>query len=92
MSDGVAVLRKLTDFCEFGETLEDMLLDRLVCRINKSQVQHRLLAESKLTFEKALEIVQPTELVDQDAKDLQVSSSIPHEQVHKVLHRMQPHL
>ena len=87
VSDYVAALRKLTEFCEFGETLEDMLRDRLVCRINDSRIQHRLLAESKLTFKKALEIAQAMELADRDAKDLQASSSASHEQVHKVLHR-----
>ena len=89
MSDYVAALRKLTEFCEFGETLEDMLRDRLVYGINDGRVQHLLLAESKLTFEKALEIAQAMELADRDAKDLQASSNSPHDQVHKILHRPQ---
>ena len=89
VSDYVAALRKLTEFCEFGETLEDMLRDRLVCAINDCRVQHRLLAESKLTFEKALEIAQAMELAGRDAKDQQASNSSPHEQVHKILHRTQ---
>ena len=56
VSDYVAALRKLTEFCKFSETLQDMLQDRLVCGINDGRVQHRLLAESKLTYKKALEI------------------------------------
>ena len=87
MSDYVAALWKLTEFCEFGEMLEDMLQDRLACGINNSRIQQRLLAKSKLTFQKALEIAQAMELADHDAKDLQASSSASHEQVNKVLHR-----
>ena len=53
------------------------------------RIQHCFLAESKLTFEKALEIVQAMELADHDVKDLQVRNNSPHEQVHKVLHGTQ---
>ena len=30
----VAELRKLTEYCEYGDSLNDMLRDRLVCGIN----------------------------------------------------------
>ena len=32
----IAELRQLSEFCEFGATLEDMLRDRLVCGITES--------------------------------------------------------
>ena len=51
VSDYVTALRKFMEFCDFGENLEDMLGDRLVCGINNGCIQHHLLAESKLTFE-----------------------------------------
>ena len=50
----VAELRKLTEHCAFGDTLNDMLRDRLVCGINDARLQRRMLAETGLTFDKAL--------------------------------------
>ena len=67
----VAELKKLSEFCEFGGALDEMLRDRLVWGIADSRVQHRLLAESSLTFAKALEIAQAMELATRDLKDLQ---------------------
>ena len=54
----VAELTKLTEYCEYGESLNDMLRDRLVCGINHERTQQlRLLSEgSTLTLEKALDI------------------------------------
>ena len=86
----VAELKKLSEFCEFGGALDETLRDRIVWGIADSRVQHRLLAESFLTFEKALEIVQAMELATQDLKDLQAetASSTP---VHKLQgHRANP--
>ena len=56
MSSYVAELRALAEFCNFGDTLELMLRDRLVCGVNKEATQRLLLAESELTFAKALDI------------------------------------
>ena len=36
----------------FGDSLEDMIRDRLVCGISEETIQKRLLAESKLTYKK----------------------------------------
>ena len=41
----VAELCKLSEHCNFGEALNDMLHDHLVCGINDSLTQRRLLAE-----------------------------------------------
>ena len=49
-------LRALAHWCKFGDTLDDMLRDRLVCGVNEETIQRRLLAESGLTLKKALEI------------------------------------
>ena len=38
-------LRSLAEFCNFGTALEDMLRDHLVCDINDSTVQQKLLSE-----------------------------------------------
>ena len=48
-----------------------MLRDRLVCGVKDMQLQRRLLAEPDLTFKKAFELAQSTEVAEQDAKDIQ---------------------
>ena len=52
----IAELRALSEHCQFGETLNTMLRDGLVCGVNNENIQKRLLAESTLTFEDALKI------------------------------------
>ena len=42
----MAVLRKLSEHCNYGETLPEMLRDWLVCGINIEKMQRRLLAEA----------------------------------------------
>ena len=49
-------VRSLSEFYNFGETLEVMIHDCLVCGINDTAVQKCLLAEPELTYEKAVEI------------------------------------
>ena len=67
----VAILIELTQYCQFDDTLNDMLKDRLVCGINNEQLQRRLLSESQLTFKKALQISQTFETEVRDTKDWQ---------------------
>ena len=50
VAEYVAALRKLAEHCNFGETLDEMLRDRLVCGIANPAVQKRLLTEPELTF------------------------------------------
>ena len=54
-------LRALAQWCKFGDTLDDILRDRLVCGVNEETIQRRLLAEAGLTLKKALEIAQGLE-------------------------------
>ena len=67
----VAGLRRLSEHCKFEETLDDMLRDRLVCRVRDKRLQQRLLAEPDLTFKKAMELCQAIEAAERNAKDLQ---------------------
>ena len=67
----VAELRKLTEHCNFGETLPEMLRDRLVCGINNKKIQRRLLAERELTLKKAEEITLGEELAAKHVVDIQ---------------------
>ena len=64
----VAQLRVLSTHCEYGEMLEDMLRDRIVCGLSDSRIQHRLLTEPKLTFAKAVKLSQSMESAEKNSK------------------------
>ena len=66
----VAELRSMSEFCKFGESLEVMLRDRIVCGVNDPAIQKRLLAEPKLTYAKAVEIAQGAETAAQSLREL----------------------
>ena len=62
VSDYVAELRRLTEFCDYGATLGNMLRDRLVCGIKHECIQQRLLAQgAALTLDTALDVAQSME-------------------------------
>ena len=67
----VAELRKLTEHCNFGDTLPEMLRDRLACGIKNEKIQRRLLAERKFTLKKAEEIALGEELAAKHVVDIQ---------------------
>ena len=71
----IARLRQLTEHCEYGATLEDMLRDKLVCGIADERLQRRLLVEPSLSFEKALKLAQAYESAEENAKVLQQSQT-----------------
>ena len=75
VSNLVSQLRSLSTDRNFANTLERMLRDRLVCRINNYRIQRRLLAEKDLTFVKALDIATALELAEKSAADLHDSTS-----------------
>ena len=56
VSTYVAELHHLSNHCDFGPSLQQMLRDRLVCGIEDPNIQWRLLAEPDLTFDKAFEL------------------------------------
>ena len=65
-----AALRKLAVHCQFGETLETSLRDRFVCGLRHDAIQRRLLSETTLTYQKALEIARGMESADKETKAL----------------------
>ena len=69
----LARLRALAKYCNFGGSLEDMIRDRLVCGINDDAIQKRLLAESKLTYKKAVEVAHSLETADKNIQLLKQS-------------------
>ena len=85
----IAELRHLSEHCEFGSTLNQMLRDRLVCGVEEPKIQRRLLAEPDLTFDKAFELALALESADKNAKDLQPTASptVNRVQHKKICHR-----
>ncbi|CAC5400159.1 unnamed protein product [Mytilus coruscus] len=81
VSQFVAELRQISEYCDYKATLDDMLRDRLVCGIKEDRIQRRLLAEPGLTFKKAMEVATAMEMAAKNAHDLQVQEP---KQVHKV--------
>ena len=64
-------LRAIAQWCNFGQSLESMLRDRLVVGIDNESIQRRLLAETDLSFKRALEIAQSLEAAAKNAKEIQ---------------------
>ena len=65
-----AQLKQLSSTCDFGETLSERLRDQLVVGIRSEAIQRRLLAETVLTYAKAIELATSMELADKDSKEL----------------------
>ena len=72
----VAELRKLAPDCNYGDNLQQMLRDRLICGINDERIQRRFLAEHKLTFDKALSIAVAVETAKKNTQVLNPSASV----------------
>ena len=70
ISTYVAELRSLTEYCNFGPTLDNMIRDRLVCDVNDGAIQKRLLAEPALTYGKAVELALSAETAAQSMREL----------------------
>ena len=81
----VADLRSIAKYCEFGDVLDDMLRDRLVCGINEPKTQKRLLSEPKLTLKTAFELAQAIETASKDLLDIQPSPVAGDVPVHQML-------
>ena len=70
VTDFVAELRRLAEDCNFDSTLERMLQDIIVCGINDDAIQKKLLAEEKLTYKCAVELVQGTEAANKHHSEM----------------------
>ena len=80
----MAELRNISEHCDFQNTLEEMLRDRLVCGINDEQIQRRLLAESTLDFKKAMKIATSMEIAVKNAKDLTHQTASGNDTINRV--------
>ena len=72
VSQYVGGLRRIAEHCKFGDYLESVLCDRLVCGIQDSRIQRRF---PDLTFARAFTLAQLLESADRDTKALQVAPS-----------------
>ena len=67
-------LRQLSEHCQFGDSLNDMMMDRLICGCNSDCLRHQLLAKSPPPkFEEVLALAQAFESVEWNTKDMQPS-------------------
>ncbi|XP_043211817.1 uncharacterized protein LOC122376161 isoform X1 [Amphibalanus amphitrite] len=86
-ADYVANLKRLAEKCDFGQTLDSMLRDRLVCGVKDSVLQKRLLAEEdSLTFVMAERLALAAESVTRDVGQLAAGravGSLESEAVHR---------
>ena len=81
MATYITELQHLSEHCEFGSALNEMLCDRLVCGVEEPKIQQRLLAEPDLSYDKAFELALALQSSDKNAKDLQPTASPTFNQV-----------
>ena len=89
VSQYVAELKRLSQDCQYGASLNDMLRDRLVCGINDSSIQRKLLSEgSTLSFDNAFKIALSIESATQQSAAMhpqqQFTGNRSHESILKV--------
>ena len=70
VADFVASLRSLAEYSNYGQQLDEMLRDRIVCGIQDDSIQRRLLSEQKLDLKGAVEISQGIETANANIRDL----------------------
>ena len=66
----VAELRRLAEYCNYGDTLDKMLRDRIVWGINDEAIQRKLLQETTLTYAKAITLAQGFETASSNLKEM----------------------
>ena len=82
IAEYVAQLKKLVEHCQFGDKLNEMLRDRLVCGVANVKWQQRLLSEEALTYDRTLKLLLAMEAAEKEARDI---SGI--KDVHNVHHK-----
>ena len=85
----VAELRSLAEFCNFKDTLEVMLRDRIVCGINDDAMQKRLLSERGLDYAKAVETAMNMETAARSVKELKGKPEM-YTNTTSTVHKMSP--
>ena len=71
MAAYLADLRRLAEHCNYGDTLDKMLRDRLVWGVNDAGIQRKLLQENDpLTLARALTVAMGAETADKNLKEM----------------------
>ena len=73
----VTRLRDLASLCEYGDSVKELIRDRLVCGVRDDALQRTLLAVAKLTYDKAYELAVLHESAAQNSCLLSSSSTTP---------------
>ena len=84
IADYVAELRKLAEFCNYGDSLNKMLRDRLVWGVKDAYTQKKLLAERDLTLATAVQLAQSAEIAEKNLREMGGETRTPKEGVHYV--------
>ena len=89
VSKYVAELKRLSQDCGYGASINDMLRDRLVCGINDLRIKKKLLSEgSSLTFDNALKIAPSMEAAAQQSTAMQTQISNERKVDGSALHKL----
>lgn len=85
ISTFLAELRAIADDCNFGDTLNEMLRDRLVCGVNDKVIQKRLLSETDLSLDNMVKVAQAMESAAKNSVTMSngVTGASKAEDVHK---------
>ena len=70
MAEFVAEQKKIYEFPDIGDHLDEMMRDRIDCGINHERWQKRLPSEPDVTFKKKYEIAIGVDSTDQNVKRL----------------------
>uniref|UniRef100_A0A673GPD4 Retrotransposon gag domain-containing protein n=1 Tax=Sinocyclocheilus rhinocerous TaxID=307959 RepID=A0A673GPD4_9TELE len=74
----IAALRELVATCAFGTFENEMLRDQLIEKTSVPRIRERLLLESDLTLDKALEIARQIETASAEAKTILPENDVHH--------------
>ena len=77
----------MSEHCQFGETRQEMLRDRLVCGVKDTSIQRKLLAETDLTLDKALSTARAMETAERNTRALRTYQPTEETDVHNVRDR-----
>ncbi|KAH7981020.1 hypothetical protein HPB49_020994 [Dermacentor silvarum] len=70
MSGFTAVLKSLSEHCNFAAELENMIRDRIVCGVNNADIQTRLLENAELTLQDAVQTALAMKAAKKDAGEI----------------------
>ena len=59
------------EFCNYGETLDKMLRDRLVWGVRDASIQKKLLGESELNLMKVIQLAQSMEMAERYLREME---------------------